>query len=154
MFIFILLGKTSVDKPLLAGASIPLWGNYAFPPYFRKKFQTAWEIFPILPFQKTFSDFHPPKFSKGFFSNWLNIFNFHLISLFEYISSLFQKNYYFLPTFANFPLPDFVKFTCFLHTLCVFRSLLIWPWCTSASHNVRRLLDAPGYSNTCTWGKA
>src|SRR6218665_128937 len=42
-----------------------------------------------------------------------------LFSLFQYIFHLFQENYYF-PYFCKFP-PDFVKFTCFLHSLCVFR---------------------------------
>src|SRR6218665_2981696 len=43
-----------------------------------------------------------------------------LFSLFQYISLLFRENYYFPPTLKNFP-PVLEKFTCFLHTLCVFR---------------------------------
>src|SRR6218665_3197702 len=45
---------------------------------------------------------------------------FPLFSLFQYISPLFSENYYFPPTFKNFP-PVLEIFTCFSHTLCVFR---------------------------------
>src|SRR6218665_394131 len=37
-----------------------------------------------------------------------------------YIFPLFRENYYFPPTLTNFP-PVLHKFTCFLHTLRVFR---------------------------------
>src|SRR6218665_1994866 len=43
-----------------------------------------------------------------------------LFSLFQYISPLFRENYSFPPTLTNFP-PLLDKFTCFLHTLRVFR---------------------------------
>src|SRR6218665_1543020 len=42
-----------------------------------------------------------------------------LFSLFQYISPLFREFFYFPPTLTNFP-SVFEKFTCFLHTLCVF----------------------------------
>ena len=45
------------------------------------------------------------------------------------------------PYFYQFP-PDFVKFTCFLYTFCVFRFPLRRPWCMYAPHNAR-ILDAP-----------
>jgi len=47
-----------------------------------------------------------------------------LFSLFQYISHYFAKL--------------LLKFTCFFHTLSVFRFPLIWPpWCIYTSHNAR-----------------
>src|SRR6218665_1909302 len=59
---------------------------------------------------------------KSFFSHRPQILNFPLFSLFQYISPYFAK-FLFSPTFPNSP--DFVKFTCLLHTLCVFRFPLL-----------------------------
>ena len=45
----------------------------------------------------------------------------HIFSLFEYMHfPMFRENYYFPLLSKIFP-PVFEKFTCFLHTLCVFR---------------------------------
>ena len=65
-----------------------------------------------------------------------------VFSLFQYISPLFLENYYFPPTFANFPLISYNSRFLF-QTLCVFRFPLyvVCPWCIYASHNA--LLHAP-----------
>ena len=39
--------------------------------------------------------------------------------------------------FSKYPSSDFVKFTCLLHALHVFRFPLLLPWCIYASHNAR-----------------
>ena len=49
----------------------------------------------------------------------------------------FLRKLFFPITIQNLP-PVFVKFTCFLHNLCVFRFPLVWPWCIYASHNAHR----------------
>ena len=86
---------------------------FRFSPYFRKEIRTPWKIFTILPSPKKCFDFKPPKFLMTLFSNWLQILNFPLFSLFQYIF----PNYYFPSAFANLP-SDFVKFTCFTYFLC------------------------------------
>src|SRR6218665_2233091 len=53
---------------------------------------------------------------------------------FQYIHPVSRK-LLFPPTFENF-LPDFVKLTCFLHTLCAFR----FP---PSLHHTMHVLDAP-----------
>src|SRR6218665_1370456 len=60
-------------------------------PLFSKKFQTLRKIFTMLPFPDKFLDFHPPKFLMTF------------------------------PPYFNKFSPVLDKFTCFLHTLRVFR---------------------------------
>jgi len=55
-----------------------------------------WKIFKILPYPEKFLDFHPPKFLMTFFSHRPQISNFPLFFLFQYISPLFHKNYYFI----------------------------------------------------------
>src|SRR6218665_1650900 len=77
-----------------------------------------WTIFTILPCPEKFLNFHLPKFLTTLFSHRPQISNF---PLFQYISPLFRENYYFPPTLPNFRPPVFDKFTCFLHTLRVFR---------------------------------
>ena len=80
----------------------PLWGHDAFPtlfqisPLFSKNFQSLWKILKMLPFEfplcfPCFSTFPSPISQKLLFPS----------------------------TFKNFPVLE--KFTCFLHTLCVFR---------------------------------
>ena len=100
-----------------------------FPPIF-DKFSDSVENFKNFTFsQKNVSIF------IRFFSHQPQISNFPLFSVFQYISPLFRENYY-SPTLKNVP-PVLEKFTCFLHTLCVFRFPLLWPWCIYASPNAR-----------------
>ena len=95
-----------------SGAFIPHWDNDAFPPFHISE-KTPWKIFPIWPFPNIFPIFICTNFWWPFLVIDHNLeFRpiFPLFSLFQYISPLFRENYY--------P-PDFVKFTCFLHTVCV-----------------------------------
>jgi len=46
------------------------------------------------------------------------------------------KKFIISPYFRKFT-SDFLEFVCFLHTLRVFRSPLLWPWCIYASYNAR-----------------
>ena len=123
MYVFCILQKCHQGHPFL-------WGNDAFrgwfppvsdfPPYFGKKCQIPWKISPILPFHTKIFNFHPPKVLMTFFSHRLQILNY---------PPIFAVSVHFLPYFAKFiifPLllqvsSDFVKLTCFLHTLCVYR---------------------------------
>src|SRR6218665_3951559 len=120
---------TQVDKKMLLsqirqpGASIPSETMMHFPPVtdsplFSKNFRTLRKIFKLLPFTEKFIDFHPPKFLKIFFSH--RISNFPLIFAVSVHFPLFRENYYSPPTLTTFP-PVLHKFTCFLHTLRVFR---------------------------------
>src|SRR6218665_2195686 len=78
-------------------------------------------MFRILPIRTNFSDsrnfffqfylfptnfdFHPPTFMMTFFQSSTTEFRIPpLFSLIFNFSSLFRENYYFLPTFTNFPL--------------------------------------------------
>ena len=83
-------------------------------------------------FSTKFFGFHPQKFLMTFFSHCLNIFNFaphfrKIVNLPHYFGELILIS-----------TSDFVKFTCFLHTLRVFRFPIVWTWCIYASHNARR----------------
>jgi len=60
--------------------------------------------------------FHPQKFPTTLFVVGCEFRISLLFSLNATFPFLFRKNYYFSPTFSNFP-PDFVKFTCFLHSV-------------------------------------
>src|SRR6218665_962898 len=93
-------------------------------PLFSKNFQTLRKILTILPFHEKFLNFHPPKFLMTFFSHRPHILNFPPIFPVSIHFPLFRENYYFLPTLTNFP-PVLNKFTCFLHTLRVFRFPLL-----------------------------
>src|SRR6218665_911215 len=64
----------------------------------------------MLPFPEKFLDFHPSKFLMTFF----------LFSLLCYISPCFAK-IIISSLLSKLSPPVFEKFTCFLHTLCVFR---------------------------------
>src|SRR6218665_4219050 len=69
------------------------------------------------PISEKFSD------AKGNFSNFTfsqKIFDFHPQKFLMTVFHLFRENFYFSQYSFKFP-PDFVKFTCFLHILCVFR---------------------------------
>jgi len=110
---------------------IPLFQIY---PLFSKKCQTLWKILKNLPFPENCLDFHPPKFLMTFFfSHPPQISNFPLLSL--YISFPVSQKLLF-PLLWKIP-PVLEKFSCFLHTLCVFRPPLLWPWCIYASRNAR-----------------
>src|SRR6218665_3711402 len=67
----------------------------------------------MLPFPEKFLDFHPPKLLMTFFV-------FFVFCLFSTFPLCFAK-IIISPHFQKFPLPVFEKFTCVLHTLCVFR---------------------------------
>src|SRR6218665_1400346 len=63
--------------------------------------------------------------------------------MFQYISPLFRKNYYF-PYFYKFtPTPFFQKCRCSLHTLCVFRFPPNFDH-DAFMHHTMHVLDAPG----------
>src|SRR6218665_1170973 len=70
----------------------------------------------MLLFPEKFLDFHPPNFLMTFFLVIDRKFRIPPISLFQYISPLFFENYYFPPTFTNFPM-----FSKNLHASYVFR---------------------------------
>src|SRR6218665_3086097 len=89
-------------------------------PLFSKKFRTLRNILTILPFPDKFLYFHSPKFLTTFFDHRPQISISPLFFLFQYISALFRENYYVPPTLTKLP-PVLHKFTCFLHTLRVFR---------------------------------
>jgi len=85
-------------------------------------------VHPIFDlFRKQFSIFIRKNFWPPFFSHWPQIWNPPIFAVSIHFLSHFGK-FFFPPTFPNFP-PDFVKFTCLLHTFCVFRFPLLWPWC-------------------------
>src|SRR6218665_1201143 len=104
-----------MQRMQLPGAPIPPEAMMHFPsvsnfPLFSKNFQTLWKIFKILPFpddlflviDHNLSKF-PPIFPVSVHS-----------------PPLFRENYYF-PLLSKISPPLFEKFTCFLHTFCVFR---------------------------------
>jgi len=64
-----------------------------------------------------------------------------IFSLLQYISLCFRK-IIISPYFCKFP-PDFVKFTCYLHTFCVFRFPLYFHH-DAFMHHTMHVLDAPG----------
>ena len=101
-------------------------------PLFAKNFQTPWEFFSIFP-QKNVR-FHPPKMSDDPFLviHWKFCISPRKIVHFPSIS----RKLFFSPYFFKFP-PDFIKFMGFLHTLHIFRSPLVWPWCIYASPYAR-----------------
>src|SRR6218665_2962880 len=84
-------------------------------PLFSKHFQTLWKLFIC-----SRKDFHPPKFLMTFFSHRPQISNF--LSYFPCFSTLpppVSRKLLF-PHILKCPHPVLEKFTCFLHTLCVF----------------------------------
>ena len=99
------------------------------------------ENFQNFTFSRNIFRFSSAKISADlfcFFSQQSQVSNFPLcFCYFNTVPPLFRQNYSFpLPTFINFS-PVFGKFTCFLHTLCVFRFPLLLPWCIYTSHNAR-----------------
>jgi len=94
------------------------WGKDAFslcfriPPIFDK-------FLKFYLFLKKFSIFIRQNCWWPFFSHRPKISNFPPFSLFGYIPSV-SRQFLFPPYFDKFP-SVFEKFTCFLHTLCIFR---------------------------------
>ena len=86
-------------------------------PSFRKKFQTLWTIFTILPFPNKFLDFQPPNF---FFTHRPQISNSHppYFRIFPYFSCLSTFPLCFAKTIIS---PCFRNIHVFLHALRVFR---------------------------------
>jgi len=110
----------------------PPWGHDAFPPCFRfppifEKFPYFVENFQNFTFSRKISPFSSAKISDDLFLV--------VDHKFQYTSPLFREIFY-SPYFDKFP-PVFEKFPCFLHTLCVLRSPLLWRWCIYASPNAR-----------------
>src|SRR6218665_1186771 len=89
----------------------PLLGN---------TFRTPMKIFHIYSFPDKFLDFHPPKFLMTFFSHRPQISNFLPIFPVSVHFPPLSRKLLFPPYFDKFP-PVLDKFTCFLHTLRVFR---------------------------------
>ena len=116
-----------IRKSTRSGASIPSEATmhspcFRFHPYFRKISQTPWKTYPNFTFSRKISRFSSAKISDDFFSHQMTTsFEFPVFSLFHYISPLFRKKILFSTYFYKIP-SVFGKFTCFLHTLCVFRS--------------------------------
>ena len=115
------------STPLAARASIPLQAMmhfppcFRYPPCFRKICQTPQKIVPILPFLKKNLGFHPPKFLMTFFLVIDHKFRISpLFSLFSTFPPCFAKIILSLLLLQISP-PVLNKFTCFLHTLHVFR---------------------------------
>ena len=108
-----------------SGASISPWGHDAFSPLFQisplfsKNFLTLWKIVNIYLFPKNFSVFIRQNFWWPFFSHRPQMSLY--FSCFWYISPLFCENYTFSTLLWQISLPVLGKFTCFLHTFCVFR---------------------------------
>ena len=114
------------------GASIPHEEMMHFTPCFR--FPPISEKF-LWPrrFGKKFL-FSFAKISDDFFvSHRPQIWNFPSIFVLSVHFPLFRINLSFPLLCQIFPL----KFSCFVHALCDFRSPLLLPWCVYASHNVR-----------------
>ena len=105
-----------------------------FPPIF-DKFSDSVENVQNFTFSRQISRFSSAKISDDLFLVIDQNFEFPLFFLFQHISPCFAK-IIISPTFKNFP-PVLEKFTCFLHTLCVSFSPLLWPWCIYASPNAR-----------------
>ena len=125
--IFSVLSEASIHPEAMM--HFPL---FLIPPISEKNFTLRGKFSQFYLFQFQFSS---AKISHDLFSHRLQIRIFPPFSLFQYIPHLFWKNYYF-PLLCKCD-PDFVKVTWFLHSLCVFVSLLLLPWCIYASHNAR-----------------
>src|SRR6218665_1151050 len=86
-------------------------------PYFPKMFRLCEKFSKFYPFSRNFFPFSSAKISDDLFL---------VIEFFPYFPCdsvhfpLFRKIIILLPAFINFP-SVFQKFTCFLHTFCVFR---------------------------------
>jgi len=130
----------------------PPWGNdvHIFPPCFRfppisEKFFRLRGKFPQIDLFPKMFRFSSAKISADLlFIHWLMATNFEFPPCFRCFSTFppyFEKNYPFLPTFANI-LPWFRKFTCF-DILYVF---FVSPYFDydAFMHHTMHVLDAPG----------
>src|SRR6218665_893367 len=117
---------------------------FRFPPYFRKIFGLS-EFFYNFTFSRKISSLSSAKISDDFFL----VINhkFRISSYFRSFSTFppVSRKLFFPPYFYNFP-PVLGKFTCFLHTLRVFRS----PYFDHDAfmHHPMHVLDAPGNMST------
>ena len=92
---------------------------------FRKKLRTLLKIFTILPFPKIFfSIFIRQNFLRPFFKSFTT--NFPLCFPVSIHFPLYREIFLF-PLLSQISPLIFVKFTCFLHTLRVFRLPLLLP---------------------------
>jgi len=105
---------------------IPPRGHDAFPPcfrflpYFRRICTLCGNFSKFYLFTKKLSILIRQNFWWSFLDRRPQISNFPLFSLLQYISLCFAKIIISPTFFAKLP-SVFEKFTCFLHTLCVFR---------------------------------
>ena len=120
----------------------PPWDHDAFPPVSDSPYFLKFSQFYLFP--TNFLIFIRQNFSWLVFLVIDQKFrNSPLFSLFQYISPLFRKNYYFPPALTHFP-PCLDKFTCFLHTLRVFRLPPTLYFDHDAfMHHPMHVLDAP-----------
>src|SRR6218665_3294460 len=94
---------------------------FRFPPAIFDKFSDSVENFQHFTFSRKISRFSSAKFSDDlFFSRRPQISNFPLFSLFQYIPPYFAK-IIISPLLSKISPPVLKEFTCFLHTLYVFR---------------------------------
>src|SRR6218665_3791544 len=139
---------------LKPGASIPLEAmrhfpppGSDFPPIF-EKFSDSVENFKNFTFPEKFLNFHSPKFLMTFFKS--STTNFEFLPYFPCFNAFpprFRENYYFPPTFKNFP-PVLEKITCFFYILVYFVS----PYFDHDAfmHHPMHVLDAPASSLVMT----
>jgi len=108
-------------------------------PCFRKNFLILWKIFLILRKRSRFSS---AKISDDLFCL---VLNHKFPPYFRYFNTFppYFVKIILSSLLSKFP-PVFVKFTCFLHTLCFSFPPLVWPWCIYASHNART-------GRPCSW---
>jgi len=126
---------------VITGAFIPLrpWCIslcFRFPPIF-EKISDSEGNFHNFTFSRKISWFSSAELSDDLFlvidhKFWISPY----FPCFSTFPLLFPENYYFPPYFDKLP-PVLDKFTCFLHTLRVFRFPLLWPWYIYASPNAR-----------------
>src|SRR6218665_2318962 len=97
-----------------------------FPPV-AENFLTPWKISQILPFSRKNFRFSSAKISDDLFSLVIN-HKFRISPYFRYLDTFphYFEKIILSPYFYKFP-SVFGKFTCFLHTLCVFRFTLLLP---------------------------
>ena len=93
-------------------------------------FPSVWDFLPI---SEKFVRL-PGKFSQCYLLP--KFFSIFIRQNFWWLFLVIDYKFWIPPIFAV-STPDLVKFTTFLHTLCVFVSPLVWPWCIYASRNAR-----------------
>jgi len=136
-------------------ASIPLWGNDAFPPLFQippvsENFVVLHAEFPQFDLFPEIFRFSSAKISDDlffFFSHSPQISNFPLFFLFQFISLLFLEISLSPPTFAKVS-PWFRKIYVFLYTLRVFSPYF---YHDAFIHHTMHVLDAPARNLENVW---